>query len=114
MTNHLYDALFAAHAHKTSAFLTTGTGRETSYESFGQQSAQIAHALLALGVKPGDRVAAQVEKSPAALALYAACIAAGAVFLPLNTAYTPAEVSYFVADAEPSLIVCDPASRDVL
>jgi malonyl-CoA/methylmalonyl-CoA synthetase len=59
-------------------------------------------------VKPGDRVAAKVEKSVAALALYLATLRAGAVYLPLNVAYTVAETDYFLGDAGPSLIVCDP------
>jgi malonyl-CoA/methylmalonyl-CoA synthetase len=66
---------------------------------------------VALGVKPGDRVAVQVEKSPANLVLYLASLRAGAVYLPLNTAYTLPELGYFVGDAEPSLIVCDPAAK---
>ena len=71
-------------------------------------------ALASLGVKPGDRVAAQVEKSPEALFLYLGCVRAGAVFLPLNPAYTLSEVEYFVGDARPALIVGDPARRDGL
>ncbi|MDE2579842.1 MAG: malonyl-CoA synthase, partial [Hyphomicrobiales bacterium] len=70
--------------------------------------------LVGLGVKPGDRVAAQVEKSLAAVMLYLGCVRAGAVFLPLNTAYTPAEVEYFLTDAEPHIFVCDPGRRDAL
>ena len=65
----------------------------------------------ARGVVPGDRVAVQVEKTPEALVLYLACLRAGAVYLPLNTAYTLAELAYFIGDAEPRLIVCDPAKR---
>ena len=68
--------------------------------------------LARRGVKPGDRVAAQVEKSPTALVLYLATLRAGAVFLPLNTAYTMAELDYFIGDAEPALVVCDPAKRE--
>ncbi|MGX7876011.1 AMP-binding protein [Mesorhizobium sp. ORM6] len=68
----------------------------------------------AVGVKPGDRVAVQVEKSPEAMLLYLACVRAGAVFLPLNTAYTLTELSYFFEDATPRVIVCDPAkSADI-
>lgn len=114
MANHLYDALLKPHAGKASAFLVSSNGQTTSYATFLAQTAQLAHALCALGVSPGGRVAVQVEKSQEALALYAACIACGAVFLPLNTAYTPAEVSYFAGDAEPALIVCDPAAADAL
>ncbi|NJO13139.1 MAG: AMP-binding protein, partial [Gammaproteobacteria bacterium] len=56
----------------------------------------MANALVALGVKQGDRVAVQAEKSPAFLDLYLGCVRAGAAFLPLNTAYTPAEIEYFL------------------
>ncbi len=61
-----------------------------------------------LGVKPGDRVAAQVEKSAEALMLYLGSLRAGAVYLPLNTAYTAGEIRYFLGDAEPTLFVCRP------
>ena len=63
------------------------------------------------GVKPGDRVAVQVEKTPEAVALYLACLRAGAVYLPLNTAYTIAELDYFVGDAEPALFVSAPGKE---
>lgn len=69
-------------------------------------AASFAHVLARHGVKPGDRVAVQVEKSPNALCLYLACLRVGAVYLPLNTGYTPAELAYFVGDAEPRLFVC--------
>ncbi len=114
MANPLYDALLAPHAGKHDAFLIAADGTRTSYDAFLKAIARMAHALVACGVTPGSRVAVQVEKSQAALALYGACLQAGAVFLPLNTAYTSAEVAYFVADAEPALVVCDPSARATL
>jgi malonyl-CoA/methylmalonyl-CoA synthetase len=69
----------------------------------------LANVLVARGVKVGDRVAVQVEKSVPNLVLYLATVRAGAVYLPLNTAYTLNELDYFITDAEPSLVVCDPA-----
>ena len=72
----------------------------------------MANVLVARGVKPGDRVAAQTEKSVPALVLYLATVRAGAVYLPLNTAYTLNELDYFIGDAEPSLVVCDPAKAE--
>jgi malonyl-CoA/methylmalonyl-CoA synthetase len=87
-------------------------GRSYTYADVGLETARMAGALARLGVNPGDRVAVQVEKSAANLLLYLAVVRAGAVFLPLNTAYTLAEVAYFIADAEPRLIVCDPAARE--
>jgi malonyl-CoA/methylmalonyl-CoA synthetase len=80
-----------------------------SYANLVSLTGRLANALTSLGVKTGDRVAVQVEKSVPALALYLATLRAGAIFLPLNTAYTPAEIEYFVGDAEPSLFVGDPA-----
>ena len=74
-------------------------------------AARYANALAALGVEPGDRVTVQVEKSIANVLLYLGVLKAGGVYQPLNTAYTEAEVDYFIGDAEPKLIVCDPARQ---
>ena len=93
----------------TTTFLQTRSGRHISYADMLARSAQYASALRALGVGPGDRVAVQVQKSTEALMLYLGAIRAGAAFLPLNTAYTPAEVSYFLGDAEPRVVVCSPS-----
>jgi malonyl-CoA/methylmalonyl-CoA synthetase len=95
-------------------FVETQDGRQFTYADMLAATARFARALIDLGVKPGDRVAVQVDKSIEALMLYLGTVRAGAVFLPLNTAYTPAEVAYFVGDAEPALLVCDPAKADAL
>ena len=78
------------------------------YDDLDAASARIAHALTAAGARPGDRVAAQVDKCWEALALYLACLRAGFVYLPLNTGYQKSELSYLFGDAEPSVIVCGP------
>ena len=114
MTNPLYDALFAPHEGKTTPFLHLPDGSTLSHGAFLDLTDQTAHALVALGLVPGDRVAVHIEKSPQALALYAACIKAGVVFLPLNTAYTPKELEYFVGDSEAALFVCDPAEAEAM
>jgi len=92
-------------------FLETQDGTVMTYGDLEAETARIAGALVALGVAPGDRVAVQVQKSPRALCLYLACARAGAVYLPLNTAYTLAELAYFIGDAEPVIVVCDPAAQ---
>jgi malonyl-CoA/methylmalonyl-CoA synthetase len=109
MPNLLYDALFSALAARDSRVLILQDGSEISGQAFHALIARTANALRAAGVTQGDRVAVQIAKSPEALALYAATVAIGAVFLPLNTAYTPAEVGYFLDNASPSLFLCDPA-----
>jgi len=111
MTNPLYDALFAPHEGKTTPFLHLRDGTTVSHGVFLQEVDRTANALVSLGVAPGDRVAMHVIKSRQALALYAACVKSGAVFLPLNTAYTPRELEYFVGDSGAALFVCDPSEE---
>jgi malonyl-CoA/methylmalonyl-CoA synthetase len=112
--NPLYDRLFAPLAQRTGAFLIRGDGSAIDGPAFLALAHRTAGALRACGVSPGDRVAVQVAKTPEALALYAATVATGAVLLPLNTAYTPAEIAMFVADAQPRLLLCDPAKAHAL
>lgn len=108
MANHLFDAFRSRMPAPGRLLMETDDGRSITYGDMLAKSAQLAHALAQAGVEPGDRVAVQVEKSPEAVLLYLATLRAGAVFLPLNTAYTLPELDYFFRDAEPRLIVCDP------
>jgi malonyl-CoA/methylmalonyl-CoA synthetase len=114
MPNHLFDAIRARMPAPDRPFIIHPDGRMLSYGGLDALSAQMAGALVAAGVGAGDRVAVQVEKSASALMLYLGCVRAGAVFLPLNSAYTLAELDYFIGDAEPALIVCDPGKREGL
>jgi malonyl-CoA/methylmalonyl-CoA synthetase len=89
-------------------FLETADGRVFSYADLLAWSARFANGLAQAGVRPGDRVVVQVEKSPFTLFLYLGCLRAGAVYVPLNTAYTDPEVAYFLEDAEPAVVVRSP------
>lgn len=103
---------FHARQRPDRLFLETGDGRRLSYGDMAALVERVAGAMLQLQVAPGDRVVAQIEKSPEAVALYLACLQIGAAFVPLNTAYTFAELEYFLGDAAPSLIVVRPAQRE--
>ncbi|MCP3404173.1 malonyl-CoA synthase [Bradyrhizobium sp. CCGB01] len=94
--------------------IETQDGAHISYGDLIARAGQMANVLVARGVKPGDRVAVQVEKSVANIVLYLGTVRAGAVYLPLNTAYTLNELDYFIGDAEPSLVVCDPSKAEGL
>jgi len=89
--------------------LQSDTGERCTYRELDYETARCAAALHRLGLRRGERVAVQVDKSPQALFLYLACLRAGLVYVPLNTAYQPAELAYFLSDAEPALFVCTPA-----
>jgi malonyl-CoA/methylmalonyl-CoA synthetase len=110
--NHLYSLVRGRMPDLAKPAIETADGRVTPYGELDAMAARFAGALVARGVVPGDRVLVQVEKSPEAIALYLGTVRAGAIFLPLNTAYTLAEVEYFVGDAEPRMIVCDPARAE--
>jgi malonyl-CoA/methylmalonyl-CoA synthetase len=111
MANPLYDGLFGRHLGQETVFLQLQDGTTFTHGQFLQQAAQYAHVLSDFGLRPGDRVAVQIEKSPHSLAIYAACVQAGLIFLPLNTAYTASELSYFIEDSGARVIICDPKSE---
>jgi malonyl-CoA/methylmalonyl-CoA synthetase len=112
--NPLADAMIAPLEAREDAVLLRADGSEVSGEDLFKASSRMANVLSQMGVVPGDRVAVQTEKSVEALALYLACIRAGALFLPLNTAYTATEVEYFLGDAEPRVTLCDPKAEAAL
>ncbi len=113
LANHFHDNI-PSRGEAAAVFLRQPDGEALTYGAMRERVAQMAGALQALGVVPGDRVAAQIEKSAQGLMLYLGTIQAGAIFLPLNTAYTAAELGYFLHDAEPRVVVCDPARREEL
>ena len=114
MTNPLFDELFGRYAACSTPFLILQDGSIITHADFLKKTAQFAHLLSGSGIEPGDRLAAQINKSPEALALYAACVQAGIVFLPLNTAYTVDELNYFVENSSARIVVCDASKEATL
>ena len=110
MNENLFDRVFRD-ADPSRLLIETSEGRKISYGDTIALSGQFANALTARGVAPGDRVAVQTDKTPEILIFYLACLRAGAVYLPLNTAYTLAELDYFIGDAEPKLVVSTPEKQ---
>ncbi|MQT11911.1 malonate--CoA ligase [Segnochrobactrum spirostomi] len=108
MANHLFGSIRQAMPEPEKIFIDPVGRRRLTYGDLLGWSGRMANAIVARGVKPGDRVAVQVEKSVEAIVLYIACVRAGAVFVPLNPAYTLVELDYFIADSEPALIVVSP------
>src|SRR5467141_996316 len=112
MNANLFSRLFDGLDDPTRLAIETTDGQHISYGDLISRAGQMANVLVSRGVKPGDRVAAQTEKSVPGLVLYLATVRAGAVYLPLNTAYTLTELEYFITDAEPSLVVCDSSKAE--
>ena len=99
-------AAFSDHADKPC--LRVPDGRCWTYGEVDELAQRMVAVLEQRGLTAGDRVLVQVDKSVAAVALYLACLRAGCAYVPINTAYTAAEVAYFVDDAQPALFVCRP------
>lgn len=112
MSDNLY-ALFASRfaSARGAVCLEVDGGPSFSYADLDAESARYANLLVSLGLKPGDRVAAQIEKSAQAVFLYLGCLRAGLVYLPLNTAYQQAEIAHFVSDAQPAAAFCRPQAQ---
>ena len=113
MTAHLYAQLAKNFSDQSRVAFEQPNGVIQTYGDVEEGAARYANALVSLGVEPGDRVAVQVEKSIEAVLLNLGCLRAGAVLLPLNTAYTAAEIGYFLSDAQPRLFVRDPGRPEL-
>ena len=111
-TNHLFDGLLGGREADSRTLFDIPGGKTWTCAELIACSGQFANLLINNGLKSGDRVAVQVSKSVEVIALYLATVRAGGVFLPLNTAYTHSEVSYFLDDAEPAIFVCGSERAD--
>ena len=107
MSGNLFSSFANTIPDRGRVFLLAGK-REISFGHAFECAARFAHLLASRGVKRGDRVAVQVEKSPEAVFLYFACLRLGAIYVPFNPAYTADELIYLLSDAEPALVVCTP------
>jgi malonyl-CoA/methylmalonyl-CoA synthetase len=114
MSENLFEMIRARISDPSKTAIETQDGHAICYADLVAWSGRAANALVACGVEVGDRVAVQCDKSPEMIVVYLACLRAGAVFLPLNTGYTLAEIEYFVGDATPSLVLCRPKSLDAM
>ena len=106
MTGNLVSTFFARHKGQGSKPAIVWNGAE--FCTFGELPARVGQyraALRALGVARGDRVMMKAENSPDFVFAYLAVLASGAILVPLNTAYTAAEVAMLMEDAEPVLLI---------
>lgn len=109
---HLFSERFRAHLARTC--IETEDGRRYCYRDLEQASARYARFLTGLGLKPGDRVAVQTEKTSQALFFYLGCLRTKLIYLPLNTGYRQTEIEYFLDDAAPRFVLCDPDALDAV
>jgi malonyl-CoA/methylmalonyl-CoA synthetase len=110
--SNMYREIGAAIAMRPDAVaIEADDGSQFRFSDIDEWSGRYANLLCGLGLRRGDRVAVQAEKSPEALFLYLACLRAGLIHVPLNTAYRSGELKHFLADAEPGVIVGQPQTE---
>lgn len=115
MSSNLYDVFAPAIRRNPVKQAITVEGRPgLSFADVDSWSGRLAHAMLDMGLAKGDRVLVQVDKSPMAICIHLACLRAGLIYISLNTAYTPAEMTYFLGDSGASLLICDPGKETAL
>jgi malonyl-CoA/methylmalonyl-CoA synthetase len=106
--NLLVATLLSVGRHHRERVAVYHAGGAMTYGELDELSAQLAHALVQRhGVTPGARIAVQCAKRAEVLALNIAGARVGAIYVPLNTAYTDREVIDLLDDASPVLLVRD-------
>lgn len=106
MSENLVAVFLARHTGHASKVAFTWQGAPVcTFGDLPDRVGQYRAALRQLGVGCGDRVMVKTENSPAFVFTYLAVLATGAIFVPLNAAYTAAEVALLVEDADPVLLI---------
>lgn len=83
-----------------------------TYAELDEGVDRTAGYLTHLGLQPGDRVALQLTKSIEFILLHLAAVRLGAISLPLNLAYPPDELKYFLEDSGAKLFFALDSARD--
>ena len=96
----------------TALAISDDQGGSCTWGDFESRTNQIAHLLDALLLPPDSRILVQIDKSAAALALYVGVLKAGLVYVPVNPAYSPAEVRHVIEVAKPSAVVCSSVNAE--
>ncbi|MGM7650472.1 amino acid adenylation domain-containing protein [Serratia marcescens] len=103
--------LFEQWAQRTPDAVAVVNDRDSlSYAQLNAHANQLAHQLIAQGVRPGDRVATSLERSVSLVIAQLAILKAGAAYVPLDPHLPVARQAWIIGDSGASLILCD---RDI-
>ncbi|MGK2745572.1 amino acid adenylation domain-containing protein [Serratia marcescens] len=103
--------LFEQWAQRTPDAVAVVNDRDSlSYAQLNAHANQLAHQLIAQGVRPGDRVATSLERSVSLVIAQLAILKAGGAYVPLDPHLPVARQAWIIGDSGASLILCD---RDI-
>jgi len=110
---HVLTRMRTMNGHEEVVTLTEAEPERLTYAELGERVDRLCHALTALGVKPGDRVATFSWNTQRHLELYLAAPCMGAVLHTLNIRLFPEQLQYIVEHADDRLMFLDPSLREV-
>lgn len=79
-------------------------GRDTSFAELHRRSNRVAHALIAAGIAPGDRVSVLTKNHDAWYPLFFGTALARACLAPINCRLSAPEIAFILGDATPHLL----------
>jgi malonyl-CoA/methylmalonyl-CoA synthetase len=87
---------------------------ELTYRQLDRDADRCRAAFLEMGVGKSDRVVLFLNKSVFFVIAHLALQKIGAIAVPLNPGFKPAEMDYLLKDADPALVISDPDKSDML
>ena len=85
-----------------------------SYRQLNERANQVAHRLLAQGIRPDDRVAICVERGPEMIIGLLGILKAGAGYVPIDPAYPQERIAYTLADSAPLAVLVQANTRHLV
>ena len=89
-----------------------GDARMT-YAEVNQKASQVAHGLLKLGIKKGDKIALSCPNLPYFPIIYYGILKIGAVVVPLNILLKGREIAYHLQDSDAKAFFCFQGTADL-
>jgi amino acid adenylation domain-containing protein len=100
----LFERATAAHGIRTALLSDTW---QPSYDELNATANRLAHAIVAHGGAPGDRVAILMEHDAPAIAAVIAVLKAGRIVVALSRDIPPTRLQLVIEDSDPTVLVTD-------
>src|SRR6185437_12779538 len=114
-TEQLIHQLFEAHATaQPSVTALVYQDQSLSYSELNGKANQLAHHLISLGIRPDDRVALCVERSPDMVVGLLGILKAGGAYVPLDPGYPDERLAFMLTDCAPVALLTQTALKDRL
>ncbi|MDD5275159.1 MAG: amino acid adenylation domain-containing protein [Methylovulum sp.] len=102
--------LFERQVEKTpDAVAVTFENNNLSYAELNRKANQVAHYLLALGIRPDDRVAICLERGVEMVVGLLGILKAGGAYIPLDPSYPADRLGYMLSDSAPVALLSQSA-----